>query len=274
MKKLFSTLVALSICVIAIAQDTVKVKTNPDLDISRKMAIAIEVIAIHETDSIKKSKSKFEFNSELTLASRNYWRGIGLGESPSIQGLICVSRYGFELGTYGGVTANGNRVGYGNWVENYLTYKYKNVSLTVDDYFFLSEVDSLNDFFNYQAKSTKHYVEARLKYEYKRIQLMAGYTIYSATADTTTGLYAEAIFDAGKGTSFFAGYLTAPSMLNFTDKAGFTNIGVSYKRHIKISSEFQPVLKTSVVFNPSYNSIPQLPGLGRNPVNLVFTMTF
>lgn len=244
----------------------------------KKLLLSFLAIIIFFTsnaqDTTTSKKSKFEFNSELTLASRNYWRGIGLGESPSIQGLISVNRYGFELGAYGGVTTNGNRVGYGNWMENYLTYKYKNVSLTVDDYFFSSDVDSLNDFFNYGQKSTKHYVEARLKYEYKRIQFMAGYTIYSATADTTTGLYTEVIVDAGKGTSFFVGYLTAPSMLNFNDKAGFTNIGISHKRNLKISKEFQPMIKTTLAFNPNYNSIPQLPGIGRNAISLIFSMTF
>lgn len=274
MKKLFFILVTFTMCVASNAQKIPNSRYDfwdPDIE-KDSSDLVKKSMDCYTTDTTK--KSKFEIYSELTLASRGYWRGITFGESPSVQGLLSVSRYGFELGTYGGVTTNGNRVGYGNWIENYLTYKYKNVSLTVDDYFFSSDVDSLSDFFNYTEKSTKHYVEARLKYEYKRIQLMAGYTIYSATADTTTGLYSEVIFDAGKGTSIFAGYLTAPSMLNFTDKEGFTNIGISYKRSIKMSNELQPVIKTTLAFNPNYNAIPQLPGLGRNAVNLMFSITF
>lgn len=224
------------------------------------------------TDTTK--KSKFEFNSEFTLASRGYARGVGFGESPSLQGLICVSRYGFELGTYGGVTATGNRSGYGNWVENYLTYKYKNLSLTIDDYFFYNSQDTLNNFFDYNSASTNHFVEARAKYEYKKIQLMAGYVIYSCDFDTTTGVYAEATYNVGNGTSFFAGYMTAPSMLNFIDAAGFTNIGIYHKRKLKISDETTAIIKTTLAFNPSYKSIPQLPGVGRNPVNLIFAITF
>jgi hypothetical protein len=246
MKKLFLILIVLTMCINSNAQTT--------------------------TDTTK--KSKFEVNTELTFATRNYCRGVSFGESPSIQGLLSVSRYGFELGTYGGVTTTGNKVGYGNWVESFLTYKHKNLSVTADDYFFFSEVDSNNNFFDYDHKTTHHYVELRVKYEYERIQLLAGYTIYSITEDVNPGIYAEATMNVGKGTSVFVGYITDHSMLNFMDAGGFNNVGVFNKRKIKISEDYQPVVKTTLAFNPSYQSITKLPGIGISPVSIIFAMTF
>ena len=77
--------------------------------------------------------------AELTLASRNVFRGVSYSESPSIQPMMkwMPCKYA-ELGVYGFTTFTGERAGYGNQINAYITLKpfasskseLKNISLT------------------------------------------------------------------------------------------------------------------------------------------------
>ncbi len=215
------------------------------------------------------STKSINLNTEVSIATRNIWRGLDYGSSPSIQGTLALTHDSFEIGTYGTTTLNGSKEGYGTWVELYATAKYKRFALTIDDYFFFNSADSLNNYFDWSKGKTQHFIEARLKFDSEKLDLMAGYAFYKNKGDDTKGLYLEAEYSPFKNLSFVVGGLTSSSWLSFYDAGGITTVGVSGKRSVTVTDNFSMWLKSSLIFNPSYDKSVEAPGVGTNPVYVV-----
>jgi hypothetical protein len=163
--------------------------------------------------------------------------------------------------------------GFGTWIENYVMFKYKNWSLTFDDYFFFFPQDSLNNYFEYQQHLTNHLIEARLKYTHKKFNIMAGYTIFSNILNKTTGLYIEAEYLIRKDLSILVSGLTDASWLNFYDRGGVTCIGLVGKRNIVYNNYTIPI-KMQLLANPNYKNVSNYANLGKNPIYFVITVSF
>lgn len=221
-----------------------------------------------------KSEKEFPLNTEITLATRNVWRGLDYGSSPSIQGNLAFTKKYFEVGAFGTTTLNGRKEGYGTWLELYATAKYKRFSFTLDDYFFFNASDSLNTYFDWNQGSTQHFIESRIKWDSDKLDLTAGYALYKNRLDKTTGVYLEAEYSPYKNLSFVVGGLTSASWLSFYDQGGITTLGVIGKRELKFGSGFTANLKTSLLFNPSYSKSVNAPGVGTNPVYFVVYLVF
>lgn len=215
-----------------------------------------------------------ELNTEITLASRNIWRGLDYGSSPSAQATLAYETEFFEVGTFGTIPLNGSKKGYGTWLEVYATVKYKGFSLTLDDYFFFNEADSANTYFDWNQNTTQHFVEARLAWSNDVLSVMAGYVIYKNKADKTNGVYIEAEYSPFEHVSFIAGGLTGANWLSFYDNSGVTTLGVSATRLLPMAPKFQPEFKASLIVNPSYNKSVNAPGVGTNPIYLVVALSF
>jgi hypothetical protein len=211
-------------------------------------------------------------NTEVTIASRNIWRGLDYGSAPMIQGTLALTSKNFDIGTWGTTTLNGTKKGYGTWIELFATAKYQQWSFTIDDYFFFNEEDSLNTYFEYGKDNTQHFIEGRLKYDSDKLDVMAGYAFYKA--DDTNGIYLEAEYSPFTNLSFIVGGLTSASWLSFYDAGGITTLGVSGKRTVEISDRFSMLLKASLIVNPSYDKSVNAPGVGTNPAYVVVYLTF
>ncbi len=235
-----------------------------------------------QEDSTKSMFAEDNFTTELTLASRNVYRGVSYGESPSIQmkGAWLPCKF-FELGVYGNMTMSGIKEGYGNQVNYYVTLKpfanssseLRNISITSDDFFYFNANDDDNNWTDYDSDKTQHFVEARAKYDGAKLDLTAAYTYYTNKSFNVDGIYFEAGYDVSKTLNVFIGYVTDQNDLMFQEEAGVSNIGFTLQRKLNIQS-FSPLMKVSTIFSPTYNTIYDLPGVGHNPVNLVVSLTF
>lgn len=223
-----------------------------------------------------------KFSSELTLASRNVFRGVSYGESPSImmKGVWTPCKY-FEFGVYGNMTMNGTKDGYGNQINSYVTIKpfagatnevFRRISITSDDYYYFNSEDSTNDFFAWSDKKTQHFMEARFKYD-GRFDLIMAYTYWAHKDAKVDGIYFEGGYDVSDALYVFAGYISDQSDLMFQSKSGWTNVGFTITRKLHMK-EWSPVLKTSLIASPTSKTVYNLPGVGRNPVSLVASITF
>lgn len=224
-------------------------------------------------------------NTAFTISSKNVWRGVNYGNNtPSLQGTLALNVANvFEIGACGTTTINGDKKGYGQWMELYASYTIDRWSLVLDDYYFFS-YDSLNDYFNWSETSTQHLLEARLKYNIdKKFSIMASYNIY-AMDGAAKAFYFEAEYFIRPDLSFTFGAVTDASWLNYYDKGGITTIGVNGTRDINVTKTFKIPVKASLIFNPNYKNIATWDGsgyvnpgydyLGRNPVNFVIALTF
>jgi len=238
------------------------------------------------TNAFAQDSTKTKWNSSLTLASRNVFRGVDYGGSPSI--MMSASwapcKYA-EIGTYGNVTLNGNKGGYGNQVNLYFGIKpfakstgaLKNISVTADDYFYFNSNDASNNYLDWSHDSTNHFIEGRIKYE-GQLSVTVGSVLYSNKADSTKGVYMEGNLKVNDSFSLFVGYITGSSNLNFQGSSGVTNIGGTVSRKLSVKNCCTE-LKTSLIFSPNYKnhmvtSNNQPNGVGSNPVNLVVSLTF
>lgn len=248
------------------------------------MIIGLSTQKTNAQDTTSSGKSIFSNDnlySELTLASRNVYRGVSYGESPSImmKGAWLPCNY-FEIGVYGNMTMNGVKEGYGNQFDSYFTIKpfansnteLKNISITSDDFFYFNSEDSLNNMFDWSSEKTQHFMEARLKYD-GRIDFTAAYTYYANKNANVKGIYFEGGYDISEALYVSAGYLTEQSDLMFQSKGGWTNIGLTLTRKLHIK-EWSPILKTSIIASPTYKTIYDSPGVGKNPMSLVASLTF
>lgn len=247
--------------------------------------IIVSILMMGYTTQAQDSTSIFsadKFKAELTLASRNVYRGVSYGESPSImmKGAWSMCKY-TELGVYGNMTMNGVKEGYGNQINWYLTInpfvnsksELKNISITSDDFYYFNANDADNgSFFAWSPEKTNHFMEARAKYDGK-LDLTVAYTYLANKNAKVDGIYFEGGYDISKTLYISAGYLTAQNDLMFQNKGGWTNVGATLTTKLHIG-DYSPILKTSVIASPNYENTYDSPGVGRNPISLVAALTF
>ncbi len=215
--------------------------------------------------------SLFSIDIDFGISSRNVWRGLDYGSSPSIWGDFYGSFKNFSIGAMGTNSLNGSKLQYGNWMELYTSYEFKNITFVIDDYFFFNSEDSLNNYFDYSPQNTQHLIEARLEYENNFLETMFGYVIYSNNANNTNGAYIEATYKANKNLSFTAGYLTASQWLSFYNAGGITTLAINGNRELKLLNRKFPI-KASFIVNPNFENASPL--VGNNPVYFVLSTEF
>lgn len=232
-------------------------------------SVSLNAVDSANVDTTK--ASSLSFNGYVF--SRYVWRGVNFGASPSIQGQLAYSTSGFTIGCFIAKSLNGNSAGFSNTSNIFLSYQYKGVSLTVDDYFFYDE-DNLGRYFDW-SDTTLHFIEARLRYDGSRCYGFAGYNFHGADGINKDAVYLEVGYKfPDRGISLFAGYLTDKSDLNFSTKAGFTNIGVTKEKNLKFNNKFSLPLTCSVIFNPNYENIVDLPRVTRSFITMVIGTSF
>lgn len=223
----------------------------------------------------QKDSTKTNIVTSVSIASKNFWRGNVYGDNaPMLSGTLGLSSDHFELGVTGTSPLSGSRVGYGIWVELYAAAKLGNFTLTVDDYYFFNEYDSLNEYENWSSTNTQHLIEVRLKYGVDRFNVTASIVAYAAK-ESKNSLYLEGeLFLILKQLSVTAGGVFGESYLNFFDKKGLTFAGINGYRDIQITNKFTIPLRVSVMSSPNYKNASKYNGFSQNPINVIVGITF
>lgn len=231
--------------------------------------VLFPLLAFSQADSTK-------FSSEVGLYSRNVFRGVNFGEAPSIQGQFeyAACKY-FTIGTRAAATTNGLDVGYGNSLNIYAKIGLvKNLSAVVTDYFYFAPSGTVNDYFYEYGKNTGagHYTESTLKYDDGKFSLSGSYTFFSSKESNNDGIYFESSYKFGdRGFSGTLGYLTDANGQSFYDGGGFTTVALNYAHPKEIMGG---KVSSSLIFNPNYKNVMNLPRVGASPVNFVVGVVF
>ena len=205
-----------------------------------------------EKDSTQLPKPELSFNGYLL--SRNIWRGVNFGASPSIQGLMSFGGGKLALSGFFSRSMNGGSYGYKSTSNIFLSYRpVKGLLIEVDDYFFYDE-DNLEQYANW-SDTTLHFIEGRLRFEHGKLYLTSAYTLHANENYDNQALYIEIGYSPRKDISIVIGGLTGPSSLNFRKYGGVTNISITKRREIRVSDEFSLSLYGSLVVDPSYKSV-------------------
>ena len=76
----------------------------------------------YSQEEVASDSSDFSVDIDLGVSSRNVWRGLDYGESPSICGDFYGSFKNFSVGAMGTTTLNVSKAQYGTWLELYVSY--------------------------------------------------------------------------------------------------------------------------------------------------------
>lgn len=226
----------------------------------------------------------------VILGTKNLWRGIDFGNAtPTVQGLVTFKPSDrWDVNLLGITSLTGENAGYATTLNLFVNCTLNNLSLTLDNYYFHGDATNIpTNFWDY--KNT-HFLEGRIGYALNKFNFTAGYTLYGggyysnpvidstgATLQNKRGLYLEVQYRPIEQITLTMGGITAPSALNFADKAGVTNIGFKYTKTLKISDHFSIPIDFQLVVNPSYQNIAPLGlprvGYGNQRVNFAIMMT-
>jgi hypothetical protein len=232
------------------------------------------MLGLTMTVSTFAQEKECKLKDNYSINTSRIYRGVGLGTSPAVDAKISYDFCDwFSLSTNGVVTTNTLGGGYGSSLENTLTVKRKNLSVSLGDMFFVNGLGS-EDYFDY-GKETNHLVNGTVKYTDKKIYGLVQTTVLKSEADEKNGVYFETGYKFNDHFSLGLGYVTDASTMNFREKAGFTHVGLTYAKDVKLSSTFKPSLSTTLVFNPSYKDVtPGLVGVNSNPVQFAVGLSF
>lgn len=204
-----------------------------------------------ETQNIK-TQLKFDF------VSRHLWRGIRNNTTPAVQPTI---RFDGKM-LFGGFWASYS-LGSENIqeIDIYTGLKYKNVDLTIIDYY--NPIDTAGwkgDFFEFRNSKTRHTLDAIITINQTNhipINITIATMFYGFDKDSTgiknlysSYLEAEYTLLRNDGTRISIHVGGTPYKSYYASKAAITNAGLTLTRNIHISPNLTIPAKGSFILNP------------------------
>lgn len=238
-----------------------------------KKLLLIAGLSLISISSFAQEEKTGIVSTDISLTTREVYRGVGLGYSPSVGAKVSYDLGVITLTSKGSAPVNVG-LGYGPYLENGITYKHKNLSVSLSDmFFFIGDGATGNDYFNL-GKDTRHLVNAEAKYTEKKWYGLVQATVYKAEADKNNGVYFEAGYKFNNTLALNAGYVTDASTMSFRTKGGFTGVGISATKETKIGKNFNPTFTTSLVVNPSSKNVVDAFGVSNTPVQMSLGLVF
>lgn len=217
------------------------------------------------TQAQEKDSCSVSLDVTADFVSSFIWRGLVSDMKPNIQPCVTFTACNFEAGFWG--TSNLDNTY--REVDYWLAYSYKNFTLTLNDYFWTPFFDSVK-FFNWNEKTTGHFLEASLEWEGPEkfpIKLLAATFIYGPDKKFTY----DAVTNETKGKNQYSTYFEASYLFKlkktevnifvggtpaegfYDSNAGIVNLGLTAKKEIPFSEKYSMPLSGSLILNPKAN---------------------
>jgi hypothetical protein len=251
---------------------------NPGIVIALLLLMSLQVHAQTQAPTTEPAPTPpFTFGTDFM--SRYIWRGLNLGgNTPSIEPNFTynIGQSGLSLGAWGAFSVGGTVPN--QETDLSLNYTIKAFTFTVTDYFFPIEGAGIrNKYFNYSKNTTGHVFELAGSFngtDKIPVSLLFAINVYGNDAkDASNKIVNSKYLELGYsktlkdiGFKAFVGFVLdgsnggAPGYY-FQNSAGFTNIGLTVSKSIKITDAFSLPLKTTVIFNPEAENIYLVLGL-------------
>ncbi|MEI7596469.1 MAG: hypothetical protein WCK02_12030 [Bacteroidota bacterium] len=218
-------------------------------------------------ESEKSDSSKVDYSFGADLSSRYLWRGKELSKSPCIQPTATFSLGNFSICSWSSYTLANESL---QEFDIYLSYKIKNITLSINDYFVPDENLSNNRYFIYDNGKTSHAIEASAMYssENNPFSLTVGTFVYGADnsygydvkKDTTGESYYSSYAEIGYAFTIKQNELNlfcglTPWAGYYGNTMGVINAGISMSKEIEITDKFSLPIKGTVMANPQTHNI-------------------
>lgn len=215
----------------------------------RVLAVLVSVfMSISPLFAQKDSTSSVSLSVTADVVSSYIWRGQDLGHKFSLQPGISATWKDFTIGAWGAYRFKGDGV---DEMDIYLTKTIGPVSMAIWDYWSYSKVYPSN-YLDYSRETTSHLLEAQVLIsggEKLPLNLLVSYFFYGS--DPSNSIYLELQYALAIKKSellFFTGY--QPKGTYYAPKAGFVNVGATFRQPLHISEAFTPALLLSLIANP------------------------
>jgi hypothetical protein len=250
--------------------------------------VCLSLLGLSQTDTTKTNglfyrpaKKQSPFTSEYGISTSNLWRGVDVGKQPVIKMIADYQPIQwFTVASEVNVVYNQFKEGYGNTIKNSMMFNIYNTSIGLQDVYFNQNTPTQSDtsYFHYDKKTTNHFIELCFKYKgdsKSRIDLWGSYVFYQNEAYKNGASYVEATYHLDYNADLFIGYCTNQSQLNFQEKAGFTNVGITLKRTLEFSKTTDANTRLTIMVNPMYKTaIVPNPTVANRPITANLQILF
>lgn len=199
---------------------------------------------------------KSPVNLSLEFSSKYMWRGIEYGTAPTLFPMISFNKAGFNVFAMGAYAFDGSH----QEVDLGVSYTYKGFTLGVSDYYYPSAVGENDRYFDFNNKTTGHYVESYLTmmpFEFPLWLTLSTY-VYGADKKANGKQAFSSYIEAGYSHYFnddnilsavIGANLNRSFYTDYEDGFNVVNVMLKYIRNLKIRSFTLPV-SAAYIINP------------------------
>lgn len=195
---------------------------------------------------------------QIELSSRYLWRGLEYGNAPTLFPSLQYSTSNFNFSIAGAYAFNNSH----REVDLSVSYCYKNWTLSLSDYYFHTDNNEHDHYFNWANSSTKHSVECCLNYEFPHFPLRLLWSTYIYGNDKKEDFQAYSSYteicythhlkngymSLTCGASIKKGFYTS-----YQKDFALCNISLAYLTDLKVGQLSQLPVKFSYIINPYLN---------------------
>jgi len=202
-----------------------------------------------------------EVSLGVDLVSRYIWRGINVGDAPSVQPSLSLGVKGFEMGAWGAYSLS-NEITGGDEIDLWLGYAFEfseggEFGLVLTDYYFPNAGEPFSNYNNYDDEDGPgaHILELGGSFTFPSFPLtLAGYYNFYNDEGNNIYLQADYAFLVGETSmNLFAGATPGsednPDLYGTEDFA-FINLGVTAVKELSITNQFSLPVFGSLIVNP------------------------
>ncbi|HKG67870.1 MAG TPA: hypothetical protein VKA92_03305 [Segetibacter sp.] len=239
-----------------------------------------------KAEAIKPQKTQFDVT--VSLKNQHYWRGGPIGYSPLVTSQTSLkSATGLEVGTWNGFGFDGIFKD----VDTYISFSKSGVTLALWDVYNFTNPNSgyadpatfPSEYFDYDSKTTRHFLDLSLAYDFKKIplSLFAATIVYGRDRSmdpskdvvgekfvgTRSGknrysTYTKAAYTVKTSKADFTPYVSYGFVFNNVDESsfwgkkanGFTEVGFNVGKSIKVTDTWSMSVSAGIVASPMNNT--------------------
>ena len=214
--------------------------------------MAVAVITALAYPVVGTAQPKVSLNGKVDFVTDYVWRGAYQGSDFSVQPSLTLGYAGFSLNAWGNQSLSKEAKEF----DINLSYTYRNLTLTVSDYWWSGVDHAYGDYKN------DHYFEGTLAYNFGEafpLSLSWSTMFAGADKDEKGDLRASTYIAVSYPISLPADIMLTPAV-GFTpwkgmyhDKAGFTDISLKASKELKITEHFALPVFVQAIASPIYD---------------------
>lgn len=214
------------------------------------------------TDSLNaKGNDTPLFSLSGDIKSRHTWRGGLTCSAMNLQPTLNLNLKNLTLGAWGCYTVDNTY----SEIDLYATYKIKNFSISLLDYFNPIEGKKKNDFFEYGKDSTRHLIDVNVKFHGTNefpVYIMASTLVYGVdrkpnSSSNRYSTYFETGYTlnlkADQRVDFFMG--GTPHKSYYANEPAIVNLGMTVHNNVNVLGQYKLPIYISMIVNPRYQNI-------------------